>query len=266
MEPITYTTALKKSSDEKKLFNINSFSNLDRVGLAYGTIERRLFIKEFETGEKLYIQYPGKETVQRGSRSARPWDFRPKLLLANGEWLGDLSFKDIWDDLYSFKDGNTDMSYIAALYFRIAYMVDTRLVTRELSYEDIDNEGRVISTGTLELSWYEYAPDDSILDNIAVPADAMRGCELLPYLAYNDFLAQNEDCKYYYRAEIEKGERWSSDTGRRNTLLTHMSVIAFIEGLLRFTEITDMFQRGMGVAPLSSKLWESTTNGRVLKP
>ena len=44
-----------------------------------------------------------------------------------------------------------------------------------------------------------------------------------------------------------------------------MAVIAFIEDKLRFTEITDMFQRGMGVANLPTKYWEETTGGRVTK-
>jgi hypothetical protein len=44
-----------------------------------------------------------------------------------------------------------------------------------------------------------------------------------------------------------------------------MAVIAFIEDLLRFTEITDMFQRGMGVANLPTKYWEDVTGGRVTK-
>ena len=39
----------------------------------------------------------------------------------------------------------------------------------------------------------------------------------------------------------------------------------FIENKLKFTEITDMFQRGMGVAPIPTKLVEDVTNGRVSK-
>ena len=97
---IEYSKELKAKSDEKKLFNIETFSHLDTSGLRYGTMERRILMKEFSTGEKLYIQYPGKETVR--AIKPRPWDFRPKLILANGDWLKDLSFKDIWDDLYDF--------------------------------------------------------------------------------------------------------------------------------------------------------------------
>ena len=261
---IEYSSELKKESDKKKLFNIKTFSKLDKSGLLFGNIERRILMKEFPTGEKLYIQYPGKETVR--DKNPRPWDFRPKLLLSNGEWLKDLSFKDVWDDLYAFKDISMDMSYVATLFFRIAYMLDTKKVTRTLRYEDVDmKSGKVVDTGEVELSWYEYDPSEDILSGFQVSAEAIRGCSVPAYLAYNDYLAQNEDCKYYYRAVYDKGETWKTDTGRRNTLLTHMAVIAFIEDKLRFTEITDMFQRGLGVASLPTKYWEDVTGGRVTK-
>ena len=261
---IEYSKELKAKSDEKKLFNIETFSHLDTSGLRYGTMERRILMKEFSTGEKLYIQYPGKETVR--AIKPRPWDFRPKLILANGDWLKDLSFKDIWDDLYDFKDMSIDMSYVATIFFRIAYMLDTRQVTKTLRYEDLDmSTGDVINEGDIELSWYEYDVADELVNGFHISPDAIRGCSVPAYLAYNDYLAQNEDCKYYYRAVYERNEKWKSDTGRRNTLLTHMSVIAFIENKLKFTEITDMFQRGMGVASLPAKYWNDVTGGRVTK-
>ncbi len=254
---------LKKESNQRKLLNIETFSNLDKTGLQFGVIERRLLIRTFPTGEKLYLQYPGKESVR--DKNPRPWDFRPKLQLKNGEWLKDLSFKDIWDDLYSFKDVKADLSYVATLFFRIAYMLDTEKTTRIVPYEDIEiSTGKIINRGEIELTWYEYNPNSSILEALQVSPEALRQCSLMAYLSYNDYLAQNEDCKYYYRAEHEKGEPWKPDTGRRNTLLTHMSVIAFIEDILKFTEITDMFQRGLGVAPLPTKHWTKTTGGRVI--
>ena len=261
---VHYTTDLKKESDAKKLFNIDVFSKLNKSGLSYGKTERRLLMKEYPTGEKLYIQYPGKESAR--SARVRPWDFRPKLQLPNGEWLKDLSFKDVWDDLYTFKDSETDMPYLATLFFRIAYMLDSKKVTRVITYEDIDcATGKVVNTGQVELTWYEYEPSDDVIGDSLMFPKGMRGCSIYAYLAYNDYLAQNEDCKYYYRDVIEKGGTWNSNTGRRNTLLTHMAVIAFIEGKLRFTEVTDMFQRGMGVANLPTKYWEETTGGRVTK-
>lgn len=264
MMQIKYSSELKKESDEKKFFNIEAFSKLDRSGLSYDGVERRLLMKEFSTGEKLYIQYPGKESARE--KNTRPWDFRPKLQLPNGEWLKDLSFKDVWDDLYSFKDIDADMSYVATLFFRIAYMMDAKKTTRILHFEDVDiKTGNIVGEGEIKLTWYEYGPDDSLLNDFQVSPAALRGCSVPAYLAYNDYLAQNEDCKYFYRAVHDRGETWKTDTGRRNTLLTHMAVIAFIENKLRFTEITDMFQRGMGVAALPAKHWEETTGGRVIK-
>ncbi len=261
MKTIKNNRELKADSDEKKRFNIDSFAALDRTNLAYGKIERRLLMKEFPTGEKIYIQYPGKESVR--DKSPRPWDFRPKMMLPNGEWLKDLRFKDVWDDLYAFRDSNVDMSYIATLFFRIAYMVDCVLTTRELDYEDVDQSEKVINRGKTKFTWFEYNPTQEIIDGIYISNNALRGVSLLPYLAYNDYLAQNEDCKYYYRSVYEEKESWDGNTGRRNTLLTHMSVIAFIENRIGFTKITDMLQRG--VAPIPTKLIEEVTGGRVVK-
>ncbi len=263
MDKIIYNYDLRKESFEKRMVNIECFASLDRTNLSFGQVERRLLIKTFPTGEKLFIQYPGKESAR--DKNPRPWDFRPKMLLPNGEWLKDLSFKDVWDDLYSFKDSEVDMSYIATLFFRIAYMLDSTLTTKELTFEDVNRDGEIVNRGAVELTWYDYNPDQVMIDKIYVSDKILRGVALLPYLAYNDYLAQNEDCKYYYRSEVERGESWNGSTGRRNTLLTHMSVIAFIEEKLRFTEITDMFQRGMGVAPIPTKLIEDITGGRVVK-
>lgn len=261
---VHYTRELKKESDNKKLFNINTFSKLDRSGLGYGEVERRLLMKEYSTGEKLYLQYPGKESAR--DENVRPWDFRPKLQLSNGEWLKDLSFKDVWDDLYAFKDGETDMPYLATLFFRIAYMLDSKKTTRIVTYEDIEcATGKIMNTGQVELTWYEYEPSDDVIGDSLMFPKGMRGCSIYAYLAYNDYLAQNEDCKYYYRDTIANGKSWDTNTGRTNTLLTHMSVIAFMEGILRFTQITDMFQRGKGVAKLQTKYWEEVTGGRVTK-
>ena len=263
MEVINYSNDIRDESRDKKLYNIGCFAELDRSGLRYGETERRVLMREYPTGEKLYIQFPGKETVRE--KNPRPWDFRPKMQLADGSWLKDLSFKDVWDDLYTLKDTKADMGYVATIFFRIAYMLDSKRQSKTLPYEDVDRDGNVVRTGTVEMEWYEYDPDENLFEGLDIPAQAIRGCSLLPYLAYNDYLAQNEDCKYYYRSKYEKNETWNGLTGRRNTLLTHMSVIAFIEGYLRFTEITDMFQRGMGVAPLSPRLWEEVTGGLVVK-
>lgn len=47
--------------------------------------------------EELTIQYSGKETISK--TKPRPWDFRPKLK-SNEFYMPDLSFGDIWIELY----------------------------------------------------------------------------------------------------------------------------------------------------------------------
>lgn len=263
MASTLYASEYKKEALDKKLYNIDSFSKLDRSGLQFQKLERRILLQTFSSGEKLYIQFPGKETIR--PKNPRPWDFRPKLQFKDGTWLKDLSFKDVWDDLYALHDIDTDLSYVATLYFRMAYMIDSKLTTEQLEYEDVDESGNIVKTGKIDFSYYKYIPTNETLNDFQASPNSLRGCSVYAYLMYNDLLAQNEDCKYYYRSIYEKGEKWNGSTGRRNTLLTHMSVIAFIKDYLRFTEITDAFQRGLGVAPLQPKLWNQVTGGRIDK-
>ena len=94
-----YNKDVKKDAIEKREFNIAQFSELDKKGLKFQDIERKLLLHTTKNGEKVFIQYPGKETISSNSEKVRPWDFRPKLQLSNGTYIKDLSFPDIWDDL-----------------------------------------------------------------------------------------------------------------------------------------------------------------------
>ena len=60
--------------------NIQSFAVLDRRGLGFVSKERRVLLHTTPFGERIFIQYPGKESGRRGL-DERPWDFRPKLIL-----------------------------------------------------------------------------------------------------------------------------------------------------------------------------------------
>ena len=84
-------------------------------------------------------------------------------------------------------------------------------------------------------------------------------------MLYNDLLVQNEDCKYYYRDTYEKEVEWNSAIGRRNTLLTHLSVIEYIQGSVKFSAIMNRFQRGRGVAPIKLGSISSITGGIINK-
>jgi hypothetical protein len=253
---LKYNRSLKTEAHEKRMENIRSFRGIDRDGLEYGIKERIIELKEYETGEHLYIQLPGKETKNPGAQK-RPWDFRPKLMKKDGVFITDLSFKDIWNDIEGLRSlGNSKdvLSIIAAVFFRMALMIGYIKENRSYSSSDIIlSSGETCATGNVLLSWYSFAIDKKVILYLKQNGlDSIRGVSLEPYLAYNDLLAQNEDCKYYYRDVcLSGGNKWNSfeESGRYNTLMSHISLIDYITDGMSFSEIMDRFQHGRGVAP-----------------
>lgn len=102
-----------KESLEKQMFNIDAFASLDRTGLQYETKERRLILYKNDN-EKVFIQYPGKETAR--SKQPRPWDFRPEAEKNGGTKMPNLSFADIWDDISLIHRNNDVRDIIAAIF------------------------------------------------------------------------------------------------------------------------------------------------------
>lgn len=43
------------------------------------------------------------------------------------------------------------MGYVAMIFFRIAYMLDSEHTTRVLDYEDVNNYDNVVAAGKIEL-------------------------------------------------------------------------------------------------------------------
>lgn len=266
MQEILINKELKDKAKEKKIANINSLSNLEKGGLQFNNVERRILAYTTAIGEKIYIQYPGKESA-RESRT-RPWDFRPKLELPNGTYMPDLSFKMIWDDIVKMEQLNKKELFnrLAAYFYRMAMMVDNEYTKKEYTYYDIDmNSNSVVNSGTIELEWYQYFPHNEDLQELKEYVSEIRGVSLEAYLVYNDLLAQNEDCKYYYRDVIENGKNWDGKIGRFNNLMTHISIIQYLLKEISFTQVVDKFQRGQGVAPASEKDLSAITNGIINK-
>ncbi len=52
-----------KESKRKRKKNIASFLGISRDSLKYGVKEKRILLYETLKGEKIYIQYPGKEST-----------------------------------------------------------------------------------------------------------------------------------------------------------------------------------------------------------
>lgn len=260
---LNYNSDIKKSADEKRIYNIKAFSELDRSGLEYRKLERRLFLYDTVAGEKIWIQYPGKETL-----SGKPWDFRPKMFMQSKNGImPDLSFPDIWDDLADIHTENPEaLQVLAAVLFRMAYMEGYSKEKRICHFDDINIEtGQVVNNGEVDITFYSPIFNPEIISSLQSEIGYIRGASLEAYLLYNDLLVQNEDCKYYYRDTFEKNIKWNSTIGRRNTLLTHLSVIEYIQGNVKFSAIMNRFQRGRGVAPITLGSISSITGGIINK-
>ena len=68
----TYNNASNKRAKEMRTENINYFSSLSRNSLKFNEVERRLLLYVTKDNEKIYIQYPGKETISSNDSKVRP--------------------------------------------------------------------------------------------------------------------------------------------------------------------------------------------------
>ncbi len=257
---------LKKEWNEKQKFNIKAFNNLERKNLSFESkIQRKLLLKKFDSGETLYIIYPGKESSTNAKRKRIHYnDFYPELVLNDNKEMETKTFANVWDDiqfLYDSSDASLKIARsiaLATLLIRMAYMYDSKKVKNIYSYVDFENNN-VINSGELELEYYSYLPNEELFEELGISTDlTIRGCKLIPYLTYNDLIAQNEDCKY-----ISVMNKNASNTGRRNTFLTYVSVIAYLEGQIKLSELLQQFQRG--VAPIKLEKFAEVTNNRIYK-
>lgn len=258
-----------KTSDSypKRNANITWVKQINRDSLGFGTNERAILLHTTVAGEKIYIQYPGKESAARTAKgkerkesARRPWDFRPKAVLPNGELVRDLSFGDIWGVLFenseilAAKNETDAIKVLSILFYRMAYMVDHKPAPIN-DIEVYTAAGKDFSQKAMVSHPYQmfmYSP----------PADAIKaipgylqwyGMSLEGFLFYNDFLAWNEDCKYYYRAtEIKKSNSWLNGVGRMNTLLTHLRFLGCCLRQIPLATVFEDFSRGKGVSPASN--------------
>jgi len=264
---MVYRRDTNANSIEKRMKNVLAFAGLDRTDLEFSHAERRLLLHETAYGEKVFIQYPGKETVSNTPEKIRPWDFRPKLLLPTGDFMKDLSFPNIWDDLADMHDADTEvLSILAALFFRMAFMEGYIKTEGSCQYYDYAlPSGTKINEGVVDFSWLKPNLPMDIVREVQSRIGLIRGASLEAYLIYNDLLVQNEDCKYYYRDVEIRHDEWNSKVGRHNTLLSHISVIEYLQGRITFSEIMSRFQRGMGVAPVTVGRIPDITNNLITR-
>lgn len=250
----------KNEAIEKRITNINFIRNLPRENLAHKINECQLLFDFYKNEyETISIQYPGKES------DTRPWDFRPKLLLADNNYLDDLSFKNIWDCLFEINNNNIInprdkkriLKLLACEFYRIAFMIDYDFIPPDHNHSIYYLKSSTKENFISEHGIYIYKPNYKLINELEVYCPTILGISWESFFIYNDLLALNEDCKYFFnkfktkndeeeaKAYIKKG------TGRINTMLTHIHILSVILGENALTTLLTSFSNGRGVAPLT---------------
>ena len=249
-------------SGRNRLVNIDFCKSLPRDGLANLKKERQILIYTTKSNEKLFIQYPGKESILKNSK---PWDFRPKLIKSDGSYLKDLEFKDIWKALFEsfnmISNKDTLLRLLSTEFYRIAFMIDYKRLASNNEYLVRDvyvptEQTSAYSKQIFHLPLNLYQPKQEIIELISIQIPKILDISWEGFLVYNDLLAFNEDCKYFYIGETTKngGANYiGPGTGRINTILTHINIIGFLLDETSFSDILQQAGRTRGVAPASTE-------------
>jgi len=253
----------------KRLHNIQWLFSLPKDDLLFPSKVKRLQIHTTRADEKIFIQYPGKESIREGDKK-RPHDFFPRIQTRKG-YMSDLSFWDIWRLLFEQLEPRKEtmkeeMRVLASVFYRMAFMVDHHPVdfsgiAKQIVYTSLDEETEISSDIENLGSLFMYQPSESVIDYFYGKIDC-GGISFEAFLHYNNLLAWNEDCKYCYRALL-KDKPWMGAVGRINNLLTHISVLGYLLGELKPFDIFYKFSSGAGVAPVTSTEIQKITAGLV---
>ena len=262
-------TALQKATKDtlaykRRTQNVEWIRSLSLERLKHEHFEVQIPMIETSAGEKIAIQYPGKESERENAPKLR--DIRPKLI---SKEESDLTFEQIWepvfDDLRSIPQDSTRRRIViilATLYYRIAYMID--YVEKPAGPQEITRLNLEQGTETRDRvsfgPFWIYRPPAASVREVSAVISEWAGMSFEAYLHYNSLLAWNEDLKIRARFDkpaetrtgAEKPQKWSArdPRGRINTLLTYIRVIGFIADEVRPSALLGGFarQRGMSTA------------------
>lgn len=253
-------------SKNEKIENINVFCGLTRENLAYGKTERRILLYTTQNDEKIYYQYPGKESTRRDSANF-PLDARPILEKSNSELSPDMDFNAIWDIIdYLGTENRANADILGAIFLRIAYMHQYKHTTKDFFYQDVDiSSGAIINSGKIKMDWNYLALDQEIIESLndRFKLRNSLGFSFEAFLYYNDVLAQNEDNKYYLRSNKSDEQILQKGNGRINNCLSHLTVISHIRGKIGISKLISSFRRG--VAPLSQSRFSEACGDLVIR-
>ncbi|MFC1917210.1 hypothetical protein ACFLXH_00960 [Chloroflexota bacterium] len=263
---------MNSEAGRKRMHNIQWIFNLPKEELQFRSEVEQVLIHKTRQGEELVIQYPGKESM-RTQDEKRPHDFIPRIITENGYFNNINKFWDIWRLLFEQLEPRKEILQqeirgLAVVFYRMAFMVDHNPVdysgrVKQIRIVDKDCETEISSNEKRLGSLYLYQPPQLVIDCFSDTINC-GGISFEAFLHFNNILAWNEDCKYYYRAQLAE-KPWMGAVGRINNLLTHICVLGNLLGDLKTFDVFYKFSTGKGVAPVSSKEVQTISGGLVYK-
>jgi hypothetical protein len=252
--------------------NVDAFFAIDRDGLQYASLEHRVQLYSTLSGEKIFIQFPGKESI---NATPMPLDFRPKLMCLNGEMMQDATFGFIWDILDDISRSHNDsLALVATMFFRMGYMYDYLKTNGSYPCSALKIDGdnvTAIDLPDVPLSWFCIDLSDDIWFSLNNYVGEIRISEnqvisFEAFIKFIDLLVQNEDCKYYYRNVILEGSTdYKLNNGRTSTCDANLLIINYLRRRSKISDLLNSFQKARGVPPFKKGDYPTVTDGIVTR-
>ena len=267
-----YSVEVNVDSKRKREENIEQFLEIDRTGLEFSKLEKRLNMYSTLMGEKICIQYPGKESTKKPKM---PFDFRPKLIMHDGTVMPDASFGLIWDLIEGIAIRHKDyLNLVATVFWYIGYMYGYAKTKEEYEFDWVKNDRRrseqevIVPGEKLEVEWWHINLDDSVWDSLnnyigPIAIDETHNISFEALMKFVDLLLQNEDCKYYYKKKILGKKEYKLENGRTNTADANLAIIMYFEKKCSFSEIANKIQQGKGMPRFAKQNYHIVTDGII---
>lgn len=255
---------------EKQRLNTNTIHGLKRDGLSHGSFERRMLIYSTLSNEKIYIEYPGKESV---ATKAMPYDTCPGLANESSMITLDTSFGDIWDVIdYLGKNHKAYLPILASILIYMSNMLKYRNVDKLRECFDITIRGedkKYTAVEPIQESFYElnltkreWKTLNDMFDGISIRGHSLS---FEAFIKYFDVLLMNEDSKYAYKAILngQTLESWKYQNGRTKTIGTCLNLIGYFSNQISISDLLNKFQNGRGTMSFPVKKYSEISNNII---
>lgn len=266
----------REDTSKKRSYNIKQLITLikkekEKDDLEYDSNERFIVLFETEEGEKIGLQFPGKESKQSEKDTERKpniYDTKPILITKHGEVLPNLSFNTLYKTIENMYDINKSLSMcLLTLIFRIGYMIELKKVTRDFpiyniyknDYSAIKNNSFHAETVSLYLMDYNNEVVrylSSQYEKIAISKKEEKEkmyISLPALMSYFELLFQQEDIKYNYTKVLNNKVINYGAPGRISTAKSCILFGGLLQNKVNVADTLQSFIRGRGIGMCDDK-------------